>query len=242
MVGVAHVCISLDWNILIAWLSASATTLVLVSAFFEVRPLRSKPPNAELVYVRDDREEGFSGLIKWVVEYLLLCRFDQLGYKNGLSGSLRVFSSAIISFYAFSLFYLLQLFIGKATDGYDAIVFSVGVFGVVFWRERTSLYSKWRYLAHLYNESLKADCELSSDILTTALAIDILDIDMWAHRSFRRVFYQTVKASFNDSGIQRDVDEFLRTGVKRQEVRDVLSSALSNKIRQRERQRSSVSN
>lgn len=72
-----------------------------------------------------------------------------------------------------------------------------GTWGVLFWRERSSLYDKWKYLAGLYNQYVALgvgesegaeDDEVKRKILMASLALDLIDLDMWSHVSYRTFF------------------------------------------------------
>lgn len=79
----------------------------------------------------------------------------------------------------------------------------LGFSSLLFWREKTSHYDKWKYLATLYNSyvttPVTSDPSLQNnrEILISSLALDLIDLDMWAHYSFRTFFKNILIKSMN---------------------------------------------
>ena len=64
----------------------------------------------------------------------------------------------------------------------------VGTFSLVFWRMNDVYRKQWYYCQELYNEMLKHDEERTASLLANSLAMDLIVVDLWAHRSFRELF------------------------------------------------------
>lgn len=89
-----------------------------------------------------------------------------------------------------------------------------GIFAGLFYSERTSYYQKWGYLANLYNEVLKAkppyffryddnDIHSYRQSMCVALAIDIVQMEMWSHPSFKDVVLNQFFNTIQDSDIYK---------------------------------------
>lgn len=166
-----------------------------------------------VVKIKEDPIDGilkdFSGWIDRVIDEMVLRKVDSNGYRNNLKGNLRIWPAIVISFYWFAplVFSTLYFFfdspeaiesigLGPLLTFYVSVTsaFIASVSGI-FWKEKSSLYNKWEYLAALYNDMNQADPARTlneypkREFLRVSLAFDILVMDMWAHRSFADVFH-----------------------------------------------------
>jgi hypothetical protein len=84
-----------------------------------------------------------------------------------------------------------------------------------YWAEKNKLKDKWQYLAGLYNQTLlqRANKEMN-EILSNALAIDIVTTMMWGHRSFSeivRVELNEAISKIDESWKREDFENKLKT-------------------------------
>lgn len=81
---------------------------------------------------------------------------------------------------------------GKDTfsNFFQFIVFLLGGFSVTYWNLKTRMGEQWNYCADLYNRVFLDGIEdppLRRAYKKISLAIDIIDLDLWSHKSFRKV-------------------------------------------------------
>lgn len=143
--------------------------------------------------------------ISFLVEAILLLKVSFFGYWNGVNMNLRFFGVILIS----GIWTLPVLFLHFKFTNYitHAVVLTsyAAIFATIFWQERSSYYSKWSYLANLYNEVLKAKPHLPKNALLkteyhsyrrsldVALAMDIVQMEMWSHDSYEQLVVKSLK-------------------------------------------------
>lgn len=73
---------------------------------------------------------------------------------------------------------------------YNLLITFLGAISIIYWQTATIFQKKWLYCNELYNKILALDGNdiYHHDLLCNALAIDLLTLDLWAHRSFRDFF------------------------------------------------------
>lgn len=157
---------------------------------------------------RGSSKDVFSGLLYVIglgagffIEYVILCRYTMFGYKNNANVNARFFSAfGVAVFFAVALGLCSSLgdLMGAIKPfAYFPVPRKVGalllpfIFGV-YALERKSLTDKWIYLASLYNEVQKQKDVIISDRLMTALAVDLVDMEMWSHKSFSEIFFTSI--------------------------------------------------
>lgn len=147
-----------------------------------------------------------------VLEVGLFLKLDSTGYYNNVRANLRLvaawWTATIVSLTAFNVYsWLLTLLlvdvqpfsqesVSTAVVGYFAL------WGGLFWREKVSIHNKWQYLAQLYNSLLEAEPSKKNryrkrELLENALALDVLQLEMWSHESYAELFYCALKESIN---------------------------------------------
>lgn len=135
---------------------------------------------------------------------------DYAGYKNNVKGNLRIISAFQTTTLSYGpILILAWLFLGDKFGEISGNVFATifvsyfGMIGALFVKEKNSLNDKWKYLASVYNDVIKITPEdhkyNKREILLTALAIDILDMEMWSHRSFRDIFRTQLETSIKET-------------------------------------------
>ncbi len=88
-------------------------------------------------------------------------------------------------------------------------------------------HSKWEYCSHLFNDTLKSLNESEAHLLEASLAIDVLILDLWAHRSFRDLFYQALENAIKFK-YKENHSIFLSTIVDRGELTEADAMSLLN--------------
>lgn len=148
-----------------------------------------------------------SKIVSEIMERFLLFKRTPFGYWNNVSANLRFLAAAWVSSIVTGIVYLAPI---KYSVEFDKIAFLFQVFGATFvvyyWNDRTAYYNKWSYLANLYNECLKANPFIPYTVerekekyfsyrnsLEHALAIDIIEMEMWSHRSFNDFLFEILK-------------------------------------------------
>lgn len=158
------------------------------------------------------KEEENQGAVHYVIEKFVLWRLQN--WKNNprvnaliWKAILSVFSMTVIgAVIAVSLYVAFNLLGPKQTFELGEIVEKLskvylkswaklglvlsGSITVAYWNMSTMFNKKWSYCADLYNKILavpKSNHE-QRELLRNALAIDILTLDLWAHRSFSALF------------------------------------------------------
>lgn len=88
--------------------------------------------------------------------------------------------------------------------GHESLTFSnvmkftmptIAGLSVAYWNVSTMYNRKWNYCADLYNKMLATEDATARAQLRNALAIDLLVLDLWAHRSFRELFRDELESS-----------------------------------------------
>lgn len=189
--------------------------------------------------VQLDLKDLFENLLEKFLDRFVLFRWDWTGYFNKVSANRRMISAAVLSMWLFLLFmgiiFVLAI-LAVYSSGFlpfsdgngqeenlfkidlrvivSFSVFFLGSWTALYWREKSSMYKKWSYLANLYNEFIKSDISISSnsvilgresepnqdvgsrynkrEAILASMCIDILHMRMWSHRSFRTVFKDTL--------------------------------------------------
>ncbi len=82
----------------------------------------------------------------------------------------------------------------------------MGAMSLVYWNSSSLFNRKWTYCCDLYNEMLKLERgsqsnELRYKKLKNALAMDLIVLDMWAHRSFKELFRDELEIAIESTSI-----------------------------------------
>ncbi len=197
------------------------------------------------------------GWFNEVFEVAILGKHEMCGYRNRVYANLRFIASlqfTAILLLIFLLFMLpfLCIFVDKISKMKPDDLISIwmgtiitfgSICGGVFWKEKTSIHSKWQYLAGLYNEVIKTPHTIDEkdyrkrEILEIALSIDILKMDMWAHESFGVVFKDCLEAAIRFYAVPSSSGEFMichlsDTGISRYNANAYLSRYHSHLLSQ----------
>lgn len=152
------------------------------------------------IALHDECSWEVSALTAQGIEYFILNRYSFFGYKNAVRANLRLFASLGLTFFVISFFsFIFSIFRIDETNGNTSNLTTLwmacaGLFLSSFILERRNLHEKWQYLASLYNSIIEADLNRKFE-LEYAFAMDLIDMEMWSHRSFREMFTRlTIKA------------------------------------------------
>lgn len=152
-------------------------------------------------------------LFSLFVEVVLLQKISLFGYWNNVNMNLRFAGIAVVSLNGTMVIMLLTgenvLPLSTSHPVSTSTITAFGaIFATVFWQERSAYYSKWSYLANLYNEVLKAKPSMPQNALTAeyhsyrksldiALAMDIIQMEMWSHPSYEPIVTQALKDAYH---------------------------------------------
>lgn len=140
---------------------------------------------------------------------IFLLRWPIFGHGNGLSGNRMILQSLVLSIILSGAYFTLFKYLENGQFQEPPHPFSIffALFTGFFINERLNYYQKWKYLANLYNDILKAphfNEERSSfethyyrDSLEGAFVMDCLQLGMWKHPSFCIVVYNYLEKSIN---------------------------------------------
>lgn len=184
-------------------------------------------PNDNCVLIADKHELNFFSISTFLVEYFVLNRYSFFGYKNHVKSNLRIMSSFMLTIF---ISISAVIFI-KVITGWEEHCFNLSVkeiftlfFGFLlssFIIERKSLYEKWMYLSGVFNKIVENECkDVEAEdytALRACLALDILDMEMWSHASFRGFFKGEVdKCNLdpNEKNFKKSLRDSLRKRTK----------------------------
>jgi hypothetical protein len=212
-------------------------------------------PERIAVVIRRDLRNGIGETLDYLFETQVLHKRSRYGYFNSTAGNRRIWPALLIAIEiyvctgAVATFALLSLLPIKNLIALNysieleqilagALVF-VGTWLGLFWQEKRHLYSKWQYLAGLYNTVIQAGHSgeklyCTRDVARVALSVDILELEMWAHKSFREEFRSTLadaieKAHLAEPHVAEALNSKLTTnGIRKKVAAEYLASYQSD--------------
>lgn len=194
--------------------------------------------------------KGFGQKAKWFLGALFFARWQWV--KNNES-SWPIFVQAIWT----TTFYLVLAFLVMKTiliclsytilpcDVNDVIIIKASLTWIAavfvnYWHMDMIFGRKWNYASDLYNKVIIFDinnCTLSSqkrsllkDIIATNLAIDLLQTDLWAKKTFKMQFENIMQKA-----IQNSNNNYCKKCITEQEAWEVLESFLGSLKEKRNR-------
>ena len=150
------------------------------------------------VRLSEGKIENFSDFLNLVLEYGLF--FKWIYFKNRPRGNLLFLRSAMmVGTFSYAFFYFFYDF-GLVLEGIeiDPVIALAGAVIIGYWHMTGSFYKKTKSCHHLHTEMLKATGsgeEHTAEILSQALAIELLTLDLWAHRQYRKLFADVLTQS-----------------------------------------------
>ncbi len=162
--------------------------------------------NSEKVSLREEEKQSF---IHFIIEKFILCRWQF--WKNNPRVNMMIIKAAIsvaaVSFIGLviaTIFYFTyhlpingSASFFKLSDEIGGIEFKSwlklgfllsGSTTIAYWNMSTMFNKKWTYVVDLYNKIIQLDSSKKTELLRNALAIDLLTLDLWAHRSLCSLF------------------------------------------------------
>lgn len=153
----------------------------------------------------------FAALSEIIERYVFMKR-SWAGYWNNVNANLRFISAFWFSGWITAVtFFILYVCVKQESVSLFFTKYALTglkIFGTVFvayyWNDRSAYYNKWKYLADLYNDYLKSPPYIPHQVyrstvfsyrnsLKHALAMDIIEMEMWSHRSYRDFLYEILR-------------------------------------------------
>lgn len=204
--------------------------------------------NVELLQIRYRELCGFHsppprviihGLERDIRERLFLGRLERCGYGNNAKGSRKMLAALIQSTWSILALYLLgRIFFPNVSIEHDEAVVSVlGVSAAIYAgclvNERAGHYSKWNYLASLFNDISK-ERTLDKSVIHRmgCLGQDILTMEMWNHYSFNPVFQEVLilsllnQSSYDKTAASLELSKIYQQGITFNEAKALLSKLI----------------
>ncbi|MDX9731668.1 MAG: hypothetical protein RBT63_07855 [Bdellovibrionales bacterium] len=182
----------------------------------------SPPEFVVLKQIRITNFRSEKNCVEKTVEMLFLGQGEWFGYYNKIGAKKRILAAFVQTFWAVlavvGLAWGLGLFMPESDDMKSSMVgILVAVFGATLWREMKDIYGKWDYLAKVFNDVVKTPpLKVRShqgvlnggmysirEHLAACLAYDILTMNMWAHRSFRKFFAEMLEKAIADKYMEQ---------------------------------------
>lgn len=204
--------------------------------------------NVELLQSRYRELSGFHSLPDRIIihelerdirERLFLGRFERCGYGNSAKGSRKMLAAFIQTFWSILGMYLLgRIFFPCVSIVHDeAAVSALGVSAAIYAgclvNERAGHYSKWNYIASLFNDISK-ERTLDKSVIHRmgCLGQDILTMEMWNHYSFNPVFQEILmlsllnQNSYDTSVASLELSKIYQQGITFKEAKRLLSKLI----------------
>lgn len=206
------------------------------------------------------QEERNQGLIHYCIEKFVLWRLQD--WKNNprvnaliWKAVLSVISiSAIGLVIAISFYLFFQIFNSEAFSALSLLeqiskvafkswvklgMVLSGSITLAYWNMSSMFNKKWSYCADLYNQILKTTDYNDRAFLRNSLAIDLLTLDLWAHRSFSTLFKDELllaaKHCFTPETLDRETKRILSGKYSESEAARLLET-LNEKYSQNSRE------
>ena len=149
--------------------------------------------------------------------------------KNKPRGNYLVLKTLWLTFMPVIVSFLLYLLLWKIESHYRSLPFSnfgatsiqngiltfrnyklyflplLAVNVVIYWNLWKDFHSKWEYACSLYNSVISSTDEKIQKSLRIALAIDLLTLDLWAHRSFAEFFWIVLTNALKELGHESEL-------------------------------------
>lgn len=115
---------------------------------------------------------------------------------------------------------------------YDSLVKLVfaflGAVSVSYWNMGQIFNRHWTYCSDAFNTVLQTTDADARDRLRLSLAIDLITLDLWAHRSFRDLFrdelFRAIVAKYRDPGVLNDtINKISKKKMREDEALRILS-------------------
>lgn len=167
-----------------------------------------KKKRSRKIPVLDDKPNSISEVFGHIIEYGIFNKYSFCGYKNCVRGNLKllavIFSSipiGIFFYWSMRSFMLIGLIKNNLSplDLKEGLTLLFAYWGFIisyFLLERGHNHKKWEYLANLYNTLISKDPYDDKEIynyLKAALVLDLIEMEMWSHKSFYEIFRDVIE-------------------------------------------------
>lgn len=161
------------------------------------------------VRLAEGKIENFSDFLNLIFEYGLF--FKWMYFKNRPRANLLLLRSVLmVTVFSVGFFYFFYDF-GLVLEGIeiDPVIALAGAVVVGYWNMIATFYKKSQACNYLHVELLKAtgDGKLqTAELLSNSLAIELLTLDLWAHRKYRHLFavylYKSMELAYQDKAME----------------------------------------
>lgn len=164
------------------------------------------------VMLSDGRVDCLSDVLNMFFEYFVFYRW--IYFKNRPRGNLLLIRSALsVGVYSFIFFYFFYDF-GLVLEGIeiDPVIALAGAVVVGYWNMTSVFHKKSASCANMYLEMIKvggAGQTITAKLLSNALAIELMTMDLWAHRMYRSLFtknlYRAIEHAYSEHSSKLDL-------------------------------------
>jgi hypothetical protein len=171
---------------------------------------------------------SFADLLNWIFEYLVF--FKWIYFKNRPRGNFLFLRSIMVTtffgFIYYTLFSSLELLI-MGVD-IDPIIILALVVTIGYWNMTYVFQRKSVDVTNLYNQyliELGQGHKQSADLLLNSLSMQVLAVDLWAHRSFTDIFVKALNLAIKDDNGSDDWSNKLESNkMSVREARELLQN------------------
>lgn len=155
-------------------------------------------------------ECSFLNMLHWLIENFVMCKWQM--FKNNPRANwlaLRAFWCVTLIYVA--SFFLTQIYLSwfaeipftPPTSRSTLLKISLTYFAAwtaAYWKMSDLYRKQWDYCSNLYNQTLSEKEETTRELLRNSLAIDLVTVDLWAHRSFAEMFKSELELAVKYGG------------------------------------------
>ena len=171
---------------------------------------------------------SFADFLNWIFEYLVF--FKWIYFKNRPRGNFLFLRSIMVTtffgFIYYTLFSSLELLI-MGVD-IDPIIILALVVTIGYWNMTYVFQRKSVDVTNLYNQyliELGQGHKQSADLLLNSLSMQVLAVDLWAHRSFTDIFVKALNLAIKDDNGSDDWSNKLESNkMSVREARELLQN------------------
>lgn len=165
------------------------------------------------VLLTEGKVEGLSDFLNLAIEYVLFFRWAY--FKNRPRGNLLLLRGLmVVSFWSAIIvqakFDWKLILLGIDVD---PIIAYFAAIGFSYYAMSSVFFKKSEACAHMYTEMIKAGGSgntWSAKALSNALAIELLTLDLWAHRKYRGLFaknlYRAVDHAYSSNSVSLNIN------------------------------------
>lgn len=149
-----------------------------------------------LLKLKEMKMEGFADIFNYFLEYLVFFRW--VYFKNRPRGNLLFFRSILVVGFWGTLYFTFFSNFHLVIEGIDVdpVIALAAAVVLGYWNMTKVFHNKSMTCTQLHAEVIKAYAEGSSktgDVLSCSLALHLLTMDMWAHRTYGSTFSKNLQ-------------------------------------------------